>query len=91
MCMHGRSDAMSHGDALMIAANDLRSSRSRVGGRKHDLNFKADRIGVRCDDCAAMLTNCLKSNRQSETGAIVCPWTAIWFLYPEEWSEDLLQ
>ena len=91
MCMLGRSDAMSHGDALMIAANDLRSSRSRVGGRKHDLNFKAHRIGVRRDDCAAMLTNCLKRDRKSKACALIPPGIAVWSLYTEEWSEDLLQ
>ena len=71
---------------LTIAAND-----SEVAGRKHDLNFEADRIGVRCDDCAVVLTNCFKSNRKSKARAVVFPGVAIRFFYTEEWLEDLLQ
>jgi hypothetical protein len=64
---------------------------SDVAGGQHNLNFEADWIGVRCDDCAAVLTNCLESNRQSKACALVCPWIANWFLYTEKWLKDLLQ
>src|ERR1700688_3090701 len=64
---------------------------SGLGSRQRDLNFEADRMGVRCDDCAAVLTNGLESDRQSKARAVVCPWISVWFLYTEERLEDLLQ
>ena len=70
---------------------DYRRMTSGVGSRYRDLDFEADRTHVRCDDCAAVLTNCLKSDRQSKAGAFVCSRIATRFLYPKERLEDLLQ
>src|SRR6266404_2746160 len=64
---------------------------SDVACRQCDLNFEADRFGSRCDDCAAVLTNCLLSNRQPQAGALVCSCIAIRIFYTEEWLEDFLQ
>src|SRR6202011_4731682 len=64
---------------------------SEVAGRKHDLNFETDGVGVRCDDCPAVLTNCLESDRESKACAVGCPWIATRFFYTKEWLEDLLQ
>jgi hypothetical protein len=69
----------------------LRRMTSELTGREHDLNFEADRVGVRRDDCTAVLTNGLESDRKAKARAIVFPWTVTCFLYTEEWSEDLLQ
>jgi hypothetical protein len=37
----------------------------RVAGRQHNFDFETDRIDVRCDDCATVLAECLKSNCKS--------------------------
>ena len=62
--MLGRCDAMSY---VPFAFGRIQLD---AACRQCDFNFEADRLGVRCPDGAAVLTNCLKSNSQSKAGAL---------------------
>ena len=85
--MPGRCDA----DVMLACRFTIGPIPSGVAGRQHDLDFEADRIGIRCDDCAAVLTYCLESNRKPKARPVLCPWIATWFPYTEERLENLLQ